>query len=50
MTLHTIYNRNDLSAFEALVTKDVKSQISELEKNIKSTTKLSIKQIYFTFN
>jgi len=31
MTLHTIYNRNDLSAFEALVTKDVKSQISDSE-------------------
>jgi hypothetical protein len=31
MTLHTIYNRNELSAFEALVTKDVKSQISNSE-------------------
>ena len=31
MTLHTIYNRNELSAFEALVTKDVKSQISDSE-------------------
>jgi hypothetical protein len=31
MTLHTTYNRNELSAFEALVTKDVKSQISDSE-------------------
>ena len=31
MTLHTIYNRNELSAFEALVTQDVKSQISNSE-------------------
>ena len=31
MTLHAKYNRNELSAFEALVTKDVKSQISDSE-------------------
>jgi len=31
MTSQPIYNRNELSAFEALVTKDVKSQISDSE-------------------
>lgn len=29
MTVHSKFNRNELSAFEALVTKDVKSQISD---------------------